>query len=57
MADKRFEFDPDSDWADVIRLAYRPAWSIRSRQGSLAPLLQAFRTWRRKRRMNRSKKS
>lgn len=30
---------PELDWNMVTALAWRPAWSIRSRRGSLAPFL------------------
>ncbi|WP_417512933.1 hypothetical protein [Minwuia sp.] len=33
------------DWTKVTRLAWRPAWSIRSRKGSLAPFLDMIRNW------------
>ncbi len=35
------------DWQRVAALAWRPAWSIRSRRGSLAPFLEMLRSWRR----------
>ena len=48
--------DPSDDWPDVgepipnwdvvTDLAWRPAWSIRSRRGSLGPFLALIREWR-----------
>ena len=34
------------DWRKVMRLSWRPAWSIRSRRGSIAPFLDMIREWR-----------
>ena len=31
------------DWTKVTTLAWRPAWSIRSRRGSVGPFLDLFR--------------
>lgn len=31
----------DRDWQDVLKLAWRPAWQIRSRRGTF-PLLSAW---------------
>jgi len=36
----------ERDWDRVIGLAWRPAWSMRSRKGCLAPLLAWWRQWR-----------
>ena len=36
---------PES-WDTFTRLAWRPAWSIRSRRGALAPLIQWWRSRR-----------
>lgn len=37
--------DAETEWDDVLRLAWRPAWSIRSRRGSVAPFLDLLRDW------------
>ncbi|MEM7508292.1 MAG: hypothetical protein AAF415_16280 [Pseudomonadota bacterium] len=37
--------DAEIEWDDVCRLAWRPAWSIRSRKDSLAPFLGLLRDW------------
>jgi hypothetical protein len=34
------------DWEHVLRLAWRPAWSMRSRKGCLAPLADWWRLHR-----------
>lgn len=34
------------DWTKVMKLSWRPAWSIRSRRGSLGPFLAMLRDWR-----------
>ncbi|MGB7304546.1 MAG: hypothetical protein WBD13_09735 [Burkholderiaceae bacterium] len=34
---------PQEQWRRVTELAWRPAWSIRSRRGSLRPLLHWLR--------------
>jgi hypothetical protein len=33
------------DWQKVSALAWRPAWSIRSRRGSVGPFLVLLRGW------------
>ncbi len=33
------------DWREVSRLAWRPAWSIRSRRGSIGPFVEMLRDW------------
>lgn len=33
------------DWDKTTRLAWRPAWAIRSRRGSVAPFLSMIRGW------------
>lgn len=33
----------DDDWQEMTRLAWRPAWGIRSRQGAISLLLAWFR--------------
>lgn len=33
------------DWREVSRLAWRPAWSIRSRRGSVGPFMEMLREW------------
>lgn len=33
------------DWEKVARLAWRPAWSIRSRRGSVAPFVDMISCW------------
>ena len=38
--------DGELDWRKVMRLSWRPAWSIRSRRGSVAPFLDMIREWR-----------
>ena len=38
--------DGELDWRKVMRLSWRPAWSIRSRRGSIAPFLEMIREWR-----------
>ncbi len=35
--------DGELDWDKVTRLAWRPAWAIRSRRGALAAFLDMFR--------------
>ncbi|WP_416898193.1 MAG: hypothetical protein ACMVY4_00165 [Minwuia sp.] len=35
------------DWTKVTKLAWRPAWSIRSRRGSAGPFLDLLRSFRR----------
>ncbi len=35
--------DPECDGDPLTRLAWRPAWSIRSRRGALRPFLDLFR--------------
>jgi len=38
------------DWHEVIKLAWRPSWSIRSRRGALAPfraMVGEMTGWRR----------
>jgi len=42
----RRDFTSDEQWRQVLRLAWRPAWSIRSRKGCLAPLI---RWWKERR--------
>ena len=37
--------DGQLDWRKVMKLSWRPAWSIRSRRGSIAPFLQMLREW------------
>jgi len=40
--------DGELDWDKATRLAWRPAWAIRSRRGSIAPFLSMLRQmWRR----------
>jgi hypothetical protein len=34
---------PDQSWDTITRLAWRPAWSIRSRRGALKPLIDWWR--------------
>jgi len=34
-------------WDEIVRLAWRPAWSIRSRKGCLAPFVSWWRQRRR----------
>lgn len=45
----RADTDGELDWRKVMRLSWRPAWSIRSRKGSLAPFLDMIRDLRRSR--------
>ncbi|MGD2139446.1 MAG: hypothetical protein PVH25_03545 [Burkholderiales bacterium] len=33
------EVDAQRQWEQVLKMAWRPAWSIRSRKGCLAPLI------------------
>ena len=36
----------EQDWETFTRLAWRPAWSIRSRQGCLKPIVEWWRNRR-----------
>lgn len=47
---KPLQLDPrDPDWDKVIALAWRPAWSIRSRRGVISLLAACWRRWRARR--------
>jgi hypothetical protein len=37
--------DGELDWDKATRLAYRPAWAIRSRRGAFAPFIDMLRTF------------
>lgn len=37
--------DGTLDWQKVSALAWRPAWSIRSRRGSVGPFVDMVRGW------------
>ncbi len=38
------------DWDKVMQLSWRPAWSIRSRQGSISLIFSIARAWLERRR-------
>ena len=42
----RSDFADDEQWRQVLRVAWRPAWQIRSRKGCLAPFV---RWWKERR--------
>jgi hypothetical protein len=37
---RRGDVVADEQWREVLRLAWRPAWAIRSRKGCLAPFIR-----------------
>lgn len=46
IPDNPTEHRSDETWETITALAWRPAWSIRSRQGSLKALIQWWRELR-----------
>jgi hypothetical protein len=42
----RSDFAADEQWRQVLRVAWRPAWQIRSRKGCLAPFIRWWKARR-----------